>query len=70
MKKFAQKNHWKMFLETIYFAFEKTFFRVSVEFFLTALHDIIGLHSHCLSANRYPELRFEFYFVDRMVLCD
>ena len=56
MKKFAQKNWRKMFLEAIFFAFEKTFFRVSVEKF-----------SHCftryhwptkLSANHYPESRF------------
>ena len=45
MKKFAQKNCRKMFLEAISFAFEKTFFRV----FVTALHDIIGLQNFSLS---------------------
>ena len=59
MKKFAWKKCWKMFLEALFFAFEKNFFRVSVQNFgHCRLHEIIGLQlSQCLSANHNPELR-------------
>ena len=48
-----------MFLEALFFAFEKIFFRVSVQNFgHFRLHVIIGLQlSQCLSANHNPELR-------------
>ena len=48
-----------MFLEALFFAFEKNFFRVSVHNFgHCRLHEIIGLQlSQCLSANHNPELR-------------
>ena len=48
-----------MFLEALFFAFEKNFFRVSVQNFgHCRLHEIIGLQlSQCLSANHNPELR-------------
>ena len=54
-----QTNCQKMFLEAIFFAFEKTFLRVSVQNFC---HCFTWYHwptkiSHCLSANHYPELR-------------
>ena len=49
MKKFARKKCQKMFLEAIFFAFEKTFFEVSVQNFVIALHDIIGLQNFSLS---------------------
>ena len=59
MKKFAWKKCRKMFLEALFFAFEKNFFRVSVQNFgHCRLHEIIGLQlSQCLSANHNPELR-------------
>ena len=38
-----------MFLEAIFFAFEKTFFGVSLQIFVVALHDIIGLKNLSLS---------------------
>ena len=59
MKKFAWKKCRKMFLEALFFAFEKNFFRVSVQNFgHCRLHEIIGLLlSQCLSANHNPELR-------------
>ena len=47
-KYFAQKNCQKMFLEAIFFAFEKTFFR-AFKMFVIALHDIIGLQNFSLS---------------------
>ena len=48
-----------MFLEALFLAFEKKFFRVSVQNFgHCRLHEIIGLQlSQCLSANHNPELR-------------
>ena len=48
-----------MFLEAYFFAFEKNFFRVSVQNLgHCRLHEIIGLQlSQCLSANHNPELR-------------
>ena len=57
MKKFARKKCRKMFLEATFFAFEKTFFRVSREKFLSLLYMILlpFLISHCLSANHNPE---------------
>ena len=62
MKKFAQKNCRKMFLEAIFFAFEKTFFRV----FVTALHDIIGLQnfslSFCQSLSRIKMYNFHWCY--------
>ena len=63
MKKFAQKNCRKMFLEAIFFAFEKTFFRVSVQNFLSLLYMISLAYkiSHCLSANPYQKLRCVIY---------
>ena len=43
-----------MFLEAIFFAFEKTF---PSKIFVIALYDIIGLQNfHCLSANHKTEL--------------
>ena len=59
MKKFAWKKCRKMFLEALFFAFEKNFFRVSVQNFgHCRLHEIIDLQlSQCLSANHNPELR-------------
>ena len=59
MKKFAWKKCRKMFLEALFFAFEKNFFRVSVQDFgHCRLHEIIGLQlSQCLSANHNRELR-------------
>ena len=59
MKKSALKKCRKMFLEALFFAFEKIFFRVSVQNFgHCRLHEIIGLQiSQCLSANHNPELR-------------
>ena len=59
MKKFAWKKCWKMFLEALFFAFEKNFLRVSVQNFgHCRLHEIIGLQlSQCLSADHNPELR-------------
>ena len=59
MKKFAWKKCRKMFLEALFFAFEKTFFRVSVQNFgHCRLHEITGRQlSQCLSANHNPELR-------------
>ena len=59
MKKSAWKKCWKMFLEALFFAFEKNCFRVSVQNFgHCRLHEIIGLQlSQCLSANHNPELR-------------
>ena len=49
MKKFEQKNCRKMFLEAIFFAFEKTFSDFPYKIFVTALHDIIGLQNFSLS---------------------
>ena len=59
MKKFVWKKCQKMFLEALFFAFEKNFFIVSVQNFgHCRLHEIIGLQlSQCLSANHNPELR-------------
>ena len=59
MKKFAWKKCRNMFLEALFFAFEKNFFRVSVQNFgRCRLHEIIGLQlSQCLSENHNPELR-------------
>ena len=44
MKKFARKKCRKMFLEAIFFAFEKTFFRVSVQNFC-----------HCFTLDDWPK---------------
>ena len=65
MKKFAWKKCRKIFPEPHFFAFEKNFFRVSVQKFgHCRLHEIIGLQlSQCLSANHNPELRI------RCVIC-
>ena len=51
-----------MFLEALFFAFKKNFFRVSVHNFgHCRLHEIIGLQlSQCLSANHNPESRCVF----------
>ena len=59
MKKFAQKNCQKMFLEAIFSHSKNLFSEFPYKIFVTALHDIIGLQliSHCLSVNHYPELR-------------
>ena len=59
MKKFAWKKCRKMFLEALFFAFEKNFFRVAAQNFgHCRLHEIIGLQlSQCLSTNHNPELR-------------
>ena len=59
MKKFAQKNCRKMFLEAIFFAFEKTFFQSFRTKCLSLLYMISLAYkiSHCLSVNHYPELR-------------
>ena len=56
MKKFAQKNCRKMFLEAKPFFF---FFQSSVQNFSRLLYMISLAYkiSHCLSANHYPELR-------------
>ena len=59
MKKFVWKKCRKMFLEALFFAFEKIFFRVSVQNFgHCRLHEIVGLQlSQFLSSNHNPELR-------------
>ena len=65
MKKFAWKSAGRCFLKPFFFAFEKNFFRVSVQNFgHCRLHEIIGLQlSQCLSANQNPELRCVFALV-------
>ena len=59
MKKFARKKYRKMFLEAIFSAFEKTFFRVSVKKKLSLLYMgwLAYKISHYLSANHDRELR-------------
>ena len=43
MKKFGRKKCWKMFLEAIFFAFERTFLGVSVQIFC-----------HCFTRYHWP----------------
>ena len=58
-KKIAWKKCRKTFIKAIFFAFEKTFFKVAYKVFvISPAHKI----SHCLSANHNPELR--------CVICD
>ena len=59
MKKFARSKCSKIFLEAIFFAFEKTFLRVSYEIFVKLVFVISLAHKipHCLSANHNSELR-------------
>ena len=49
MKKFAQKNCRKMFLEAIFSHSRKLFSESRYKIFVTALHDIIGLQNFSLS---------------------
>ena len=59
MKKIAQKNCRKMFLEAIFFRIRENFFQslrtkfLSLPYMISLAYKI----SHCLCANHYPELR-------------
>ena len=59
MKKCAQKNCRKMFLEAIFFRIREIFFQSFGTKFLSLLHMISLAYkiSHFLSVNHYPELR-------------
>ena len=49
MKKFAQKNCLKMFLEAIFSHSRKLFSEFPYKIFVTVLHDIIGVQNLSLS---------------------
>ena len=49
MKKFTEKNCWKMFLEAIFLHLGKLFSEFPYKIFVTSFHDIIGLQSFLLS---------------------
>ena len=60
MKTFTRKKCRKMFLEVLFFAFQKTFFRKKFSLLSLSLLYTISLAykiSHCLSANHNPKLR-------------